>query len=197
MLFGALETTMDQAPSTLAPNAPDGEKALGSLRRALPALMPMLRARALRLSRDGTAAEDLVQDTLERALRFASTFEPDSNLRAWTHKILLSVFVSRCRRLRRERRALDWLASDPCAWTNPDGPAAEGALLPSVEGAIARLPPQFACVIRLVDLGEHSYKDAAERLGVPVGTVMSRLFRGRQLLAAALGPEPAPVARAA
>ena len=188
---------MDPAPSTLAPNASDREKAVGSVRRALPALLPMLRARALRLSRDGAAAEDLVQDTLERALRFASTFEPDSNLRAWTHKILLSVFVSRCRRRRRERRALDWLASDPCAWTNPDGPAAAGALLPSVEGAITRLPPQFACVIRLVDLGEHSYKDAAERLGVPVGTVMSRLFRGRQLLAAALGPEPAPVARAA
>jgi len=186
---------MDQAPGTLPPNAPDGEepRALGSLRRALPALLPMLRARALRLSRDGSAAEDLVQDTLERALRFASTFEPDTNLRAWMHKILMSVFVSRCRRLRRERRALDWLASDPCAWTNSDGPVEQPALLPSVEGAINRLPPQFACVIRLVDLGEHSYKDAAARLGVPVGTVMSRLFRGRQLLAAALGPEPAPL----
>jgi RNA polymerase sigma-70 factor (ECF subfamily) len=198
LLFGGLETTMDQAPGTLPPDAPDGEEpSLGSLRRALPALVPMLRARALRLSRDGSAADDLVQDTLERALRFASTFEPDTNLRAWMHKILMSVFVSRCRRLRRERRALDWLASDPCAWTNADGPVEQPALLPSVEGAIDRLPPQFACVIRLVDLGEHSYKDAAARLGVPVGTVMSRLFRGRQLLAAALGPEPVLVACAA
>jgi RNA polymerase sigma-70 factor (ECF subfamily) len=199
LLLGELETTMDQAPGTLFPPAPHGEEptALGSLRRALPALLPTLRARALRLSRDGATAEDLVQDTLERALRFASTFEPDTNLRAWMHKILLSVFVSRCRRLSRERRALDWLANDPCAWTNSDGPAEQPALLPSVEGAIARLPPQFACVIRLVDLGEHSYKDAALCLGVPVGTVMSRLFRGRQLLAAALGPEPALVACAA
>jgi RNA polymerase sigma-70 factor (ECF subfamily) len=70
------------------------------------------------------------------------------------------------------------------------------ALLRSVDEAIGALPPQFASVIRLVDLGEQSYQDAAERLGVPVGTVMSRLHRGRRLLASALG-EPSNVACAA
>ncbi len=190
---------MDQAFGTSLFTAPHPTAATpsSSLRRALPALLPALRARALRLTRNGKAAEDLVQDTLERALRFESTFDPETNLRAWMHKILLTVFISQCRRLRRERRALAWLATDPCAWTQCDRPAEPPALLPSVEGAIARLPAQFACVIRLVDMGDHSYKDAAERLGVPVGTVMSRLFRGRQLLAAALTPVPAPVARAA
>jgi RNA polymerase sigma-70 factor, ECF subfamily len=190
---------MDQALCTFRRDAARGDVPEGSpsIRRALPALLPMLRARALRLSRDGTTAEDLVQDTVERALRFASTFEPETNLRAWMQRILLSVFISRCRRSRRERRALEWLATDPCAWTHADGPAEHQSLLPSVEGAIARLPPQFAGVIRLVDLGQHSYKDAAEHLGVPVGTVMSRLFRGRQLLAATLVPEPSPVGCAA
>ena len=57
----------------------------------------------------------------------------------------------------------------------------------SVESAIAELPLQFAAVIRLVDLDERSYKDAADHLGIPVGTVMSRLFRGRRLLASRLG----------
>ena len=60
------------------------------------------------------------------------------------------------------------------------------ALSPRVEQAIAALPVQFAAAVRLVDIGEQSYKDAAEALGVPVGTVMSRLFRGRRLLALSL-----------
>jgi RNA polymerase sigma-70 factor (ECF subfamily) len=167
-----------------------------SLRRALAGFWPVLKPRALRLSRDPAVAEDLVQDTLERALRFHWTYQPGSNLRAWLHKILLSVFISRCRRLRRERRAMDALAGDPCAWTQSDTPEGLQTLLPSMDQAIRALPPQFACVVRLVDLGEQSYQDAAERLGIPVGTVMSRLHRGRRLLATALG-EPRDVARAA
>ena len=64
------------------------------------------------------------------------------------------------------------------------------SLTPRVEGAIQALPDQFASVIRLVDIGELSYKDAAAALDVPVGTVMSRLFRGRRLLAASLRDAP-------
>jgi RNA polymerase sigma-70 factor (ECF subfamily) len=67
-----------------------------------------------------------------------------------------------------------------------------------VEDAIAKLPHQFGAVVRLVDLDDHSYQDAADRLGIPVGTVMSRLFRGRRLLAAAIGePATIPTAEAA
>jgi RNA polymerase sigma-70 factor (ECF subfamily) len=151
--------------------------------------LPALRARALKLCFDPIEAEDLLQDTVERALRFERTYQPGTNLRAWVQQVLFSVFVTRCRRRRREHRALEHLLNDPCAWTRGDDAPAMSALSRRVESAIDALPAQFAAVIRLVDIGDHTYKDAAERLGVPVGTVMSRLFRGRRLLATALGPE--------
>ncbi len=148
--------------------------------------LPALRARAFKLCSNKADAHDLLQDTIERALRFESTYRRGTNLRAWAQQVLFSVFVTRCRRMRRERRALDLLTTDPCAWTRPEGGPAMRALSPRVESALQDLPPAFAAVVRLVDLAELSYKDAAERLGVPVGTVMSRLFRARRLLAAAL-----------
>jgi RNA polymerase sigma-70 factor (ECF subfamily) len=166
------------------------------MRRSLTELVPALRVRALRLARNEAIADDLVQDTIERALRFESSFVPGTNLRAWLHQILFSVFVTRCRRQRRERRALDWLTSDPCAWPHRDPGPEMRSLTPRVEGALQDLPEPFASVIRLVDIGELSYKDAAAVLDVPVGTVMSRLFRGRRLLASVLR-EPPRMARAA
>jgi RNA polymerase sigma-70 factor (ECF subfamily) len=162
------------------------------LRDEIPQLIPVLRARALKLCLNATEAHDLVQDTVERALRFESSYEPGTNLRAWMQQVLFSVFVTRCRRLRRERRALESLTSDPCAWTHQDAEPAMQKLSPKVEGMISDLPHQFAAVVRLVDLDERSYKDAAEVLGIPVGTVMSRLFRGRRLLAARLGETVQP-----
>ena len=92
----------------------------------------------------------------------------------------------------------DALASDPCAWTQKDAAPAMLALSPRVGRALDALPPGFREVVRLVDVEELSYRDAAERLQVPVGTVMSRLFRGRRLLASALAEgEAVPAACAA
>jgi len=160
------------------------------LRDEIADILPALRARALKLSLNATEAQDLVQDTVERALRFESSYQPGTNLRAWMQQVLFSVFVTRCRRLRRERRALESLTTDPCAWTHTESGPAMLALSPRVERALASLPRPFGDVVRLVDLDERSYKDAAAMLGVPVGTVMSRLFRGRRLLAALLRDEP-------
>lgn len=164
-----------------------------SLRDELPDVLPLLRARALKLCLSTVEATDLVQDTVERALRFEDSYQPGTNLRAWLQQILFSVFVTHCRRRRRERRALETLTRDPCAWTHPEAGPPMQRLSPKVEGAIAELPGQFAAVVRLVDLDERSYKDAAEALGIPVGTVMSRLFRGRRLLATRLGDAPAEI----
>ncbi|MGK4007760.1 RNA polymerase sigma factor [Sorangium sp. So ce1036] len=180
--------------------APGGgsSAAMDQLCRGLVEMTPELFGRALRLSRSPAAAEDLVQDTVERAIRFAGSYEPGTNLRAWVHQILFSVFITRCRRSRRERNALDVLATDPCAWTAPEGRAEMHALSPGVRRALSTLPPGFRDTVVLVDLEEMSYKDAATRLGVPVGTVMSRLHRGRKLLAEALrGQAPADVQAAA
>ena len=163
------------------------------LRRSLAAMAPELFGRALRMSRSTWVAEDLVQDTVERAIRFEAHYTPGTNLRAWVHQILFSVFVTRCRRARRERNALDHLTTDPCAWTSQDPAAEMTELSPSMRRALDSLPASFRDAVVLVDLQDMSYKDAARRLGVPVGTVMSRLFRGRRLLAQAVrGAEPMP-----
>jgi RNA polymerase sigma-70 factor (ECF subfamily) len=164
---------------------PTGQK---DLQGGLVALVPELRARAIRLCGDRSAADDVVQDTIERALRFGDQYVRGTNLRAWAFQILFSVFVSGWRRRRREHRAVEGLASDPCAWTSlsafvaPD--AGDGALLPSTRRKLDSLPDGFRAVVVLVDLEQRSYRDAARELGVPVGTVMSRLHRGRKLLAA-------------
>jgi RNA polymerase sigma-70 factor (ECF subfamily) len=156
------------------------------LKKGLVALIPELRGRAARLCGDRTLAEDLVQDTIERALRFEEQYERGTNLRAWAYQILFSVFVTRYRRTRRERNALKHLATDPCAWTSPTAfraPDADAPLLASTQAKLDQLPEGFRAVLVLVDLQERSYREAATTLGVPVGTVMSRLFRGRRLLA--------------
>jgi RNA polymerase sigma-70 factor (ECF subfamily) len=162
-----------------------------ALTNALVALLPDLRTRALRLCRDPALADDVVQDTLERALRFSATFEEGTQPRAWAMQILFSVFVTRWRRRRRERLALEKLGSDPCAWTTPacfaPPDAGDGALLPCTRRTFDALPEHFRTVLVLVDLERQSYRDAARALGVPVGTVMSRVHRARKLLGSALG----------
>ena len=162
---------------------------LCGLHAGLATLVPELRARAMRLCADRTLADDLVQDTIERALRFADQYERGTNLRAWAYQILFSVFITRYRRTRRERNALKVLASDPLAWTMPGAyasPEASASLTPSTKEQLDALPKGFRAVLVLVDLEQRSYREAATELGVPVGTVMSRLHRGRKLLASKL-----------
>jgi len=164
-------------------------KDLASLKLGLVELVPELRGRACRLAGNPTTAEDIVQDTIERALKFAGQYERGTNLRAWVYQILFSVFVTRYRRSRREKNALRSLASDPCAWTTPShfaAPEVGADLSPSTQGKLDALPETFRTVLKLVDLGDLTYREAASELGVPVGTVMSRLHRGRKLLASQL-----------
>src|SRR5689334_12118701 len=158
--------------------------------RGLAALTPELFGRALRLARSQQVAEDLVQDTVERAIRFESHYQPGTNLRAWVYQILFSVFVTRCRRNRRERKAMETLSTDPCAWTAAEPVNETAGLSPSTLRALDTLPRQFRDAVVLVDIQEMAYKDAAAQLGVPVGTVMSRLHRGRKALAEILGGRP-------
>ncbi len=165
---------------------------LAELRRGLGTLLPELRGRALRLTKSPAQADDLVQDTVERALKFQAQYQRGTNLRGWVYQILFSVFVSRYRRLRRERNALKDLASDPCAWTCPEpfaAPDTRGGLTSATERSMGALPSGFRVVVEMVDLEERTYREAAEALGLPLGTVMSRLHRGRRLLAESLAGE--------
>jgi RNA polymerase sigma-70 factor, ECF subfamily len=170
-----------------------GERAV---RRALVAHLPRLVGHARRLTQNVADGDDLVQATVLRALSFASTFVPGTNLGAWLHRVLESVFLSGCRRRTRERRALSALEADPCAWVQREHTPSMSELSPPVEAALSKLPPCFGEVVRLVDVEELSYRDAATRLEVPLGTIMSRLHRGRRLLARALGDGTSGVADA-
>lgn len=181
------------SPKPSSSNAtPAASAASGELRRGLCAMGPELFGRALRMARSPHIAEDLVQDTIERAIRFESHYQPGTNLRAWVYQILFSVFVTRCRRLRRERNAMGVLSTDPCAWTAAEDVKEMAGLSPAMVRALDALPRSFRDAVILVDLEEMAYKDAAKQLGVPVGTVMSRLHRGRKALAEALRPATAP-----
>lgn len=168
----------DATPPASAPRS--------ALRWKLFELVPLLKARAFKLCRDAHESEDLVQETLLRALRFEDNFVAGTNLRAWLCTVLGNVFISRCRSRQREKRALsDWSEQAPLYLTAPSNPE-RACLGPGVERALSELPASFAQVVRLIDLEDNAYNDVAKNLGIPVGTVMSRLFRARRLLAISL-----------
>jgi RNA polymerase sigma-70 factor (ECF subfamily) len=147
----------------------------------LEALIPRLRrfARALTGSRE--AADDLTQDALERAWVKRDLWQPGTNLRAWLFAVMHGVFVNGTRR-RRPTESLDALAEAGLESAD-EGAAADSAILVGeLRSALLRLPDEQRQVVLLVGLEQFSYAEAAEVLGVPVGTVMSRLSRGRERL---------------
>jgi len=148
---------------------------------------------ALRLTRNPADAEDLVQETYLRAFRFRDRFAAGSNLRAWLFKILTNAAISRFRHTSRESgdASLDEMdESDLYAHGAADGGHAESAedellnavLDVDVRQAIEGLPEPFRLAVVLSDVEGFSYKEIADVLEVPLGTVMSRLFRGRRIL---------------
>jgi RNA polymerase sigma-70 factor (ECF subfamily) len=147
------------------------------------AMIPALRRRAWRWCRDRAEAEDLVQETLLRALGADAAFDSDNHVRAWLYTVLRNLFISRRRRDQSAKRALGELGAAACSRAAVSVAPPAAFLTRSVERALESLPEAFAHVVRLVDLEDNSYSDAAQVLGIPVGTVMSRLFRGRQRLA--------------
>lgn len=163
---------------------------VSEVRRGLTELLPQLHLRALKLCRDRDAAADLLQETALRALSFEESYKRDTNLKAWLYQVLFSVFVTRCRRRRRASRFIAEHGADPNLWCGErEANHPSAGLSPPVERAIQALPQQFGQVVVLVDLNDMSYGEAAAELGVPIGTVMSRLHRGRRLLAGKLSSD--------
>lgn len=147
-------------------------------RDALASSVPGLTLRARRLCRDRPRADDLVHDTVERALRFEENFTKGTNLQAWLYTIMHNLFVSRCRKEQRERLVIGTLAVEPEA----ERRASATGFSKTMASALAALKPSFREALMLVDVAELSYREAAVELGVPVGTIMSRLYRARQAL---------------
>lgn len=148
---------------------------------------------ALRYTRQSAAAEDLVHDTVVRALRFRESFQTGSNFKAWIYTILTNTFIHKYRRQRREREILQGEKTEDVegqliaetnrlAATDPENSYLERMLSDDVLAALNDLPDEFRKVIVLCDIEGLSYKEIADALECPVGTVMSRLYRGRRVL---------------
>ncbi len=148
---------------------------------------------ALRLTKNDRDAEDLVQDTFLRAYRFFDKFERGTNIKAWLFKILTNTFINRYRRAVKERSIVEgsereavherFISRSATEYaSNPEAFFFERLLSDDVLRAVDAVPIDFRMVVILADLQEFSYKEIAEILSIPVGTVMSRLFRGRRLL---------------
>jgi len=144
--------------------------------------VPDLSRTALRLTRGNALADDLVQETLVRAWQARKSFQPGTNARAWTQRILFNTYVNHYRKHRREHEALDQLKT----WTPTSRSDRHEGFGDEVTAALGTLKPEFREAVELVDLRELSYQDAAAKLECPVGTVMSRLHRGRTRLRNAL-----------
>lgn len=167
---------------------------------ALTAHLPAMRAAAMRFTRDSSLAADLAHDTAERALRQHARFLPGSNFRAWIQTVMAHTFINRYRRQRRERtllegaRRLDVLAqlrSEAAseAAAQPERHILQNMLSDTVVQALAAMPEAYRRVVLLCDVEGLSYRDASGALGCPMGTIMSRLHRGRRLLKQQLGTE--------
>jgi len=145
--------------------------------------IPRLRRYARALTGDRAAADDLVQDTLERALSRFHLWRRGSDLRAWLFTIMHNIFVNQARsRMRYPHDALDESTADALQYREPDW-----SDLRDIGGALERLPVEQRTVVLLVGLEQFTYEEAARVLQVPIGTVMSRLSRGRERMRALLG----------
>ena len=143
--------------------------------------LPELIGRACRLTGSRTEADDLVQDAILRAWRYRAQFETGTNGRAWLHRILMNTFINGYRRKRRETDVLAQVGVELDEDTMPIG-LSDTAVGDEVELALAELPEEFRAVIVRVDVDEQSYREVADELGCPIGTVMSRLHRARRVL---------------
>jgi len=151
--------------------------------------IPRLRRYARALAGDQHAADDLVQDTLERAINKRHLWRPDSDLRAWLFAIMHNVFVNQLRS--RQAHPEDALDDDALPAVAPtDGARLE---VRDLQTALALLSPEQREVVLLVGLEQLTYAEASHALGIPIGTVMSRLFRGRERLRLLVtGAQPVP-----
>lgn len=148
--------------------------------------LPYLRSlygTAFRLTRNAHDAEDLVQETFLRAFRSFDRYTPGTNIRAWLYTILHRVRTDALRRAGRVPETAELLDDGPAVPPAQDALAQGGE---DLERALARVPEAFRVAVILRDVEDFSYREISAALGIPIGTVMSRIHRGRAALRAAL-----------
>jgi RNA polymerase sigma-70 factor (ECF subfamily) len=182
------ETSPESSPRQLATDARDRvrfeEEALE--------LSDQVYQVARRLTGSREEADDLVQETYARAFRAWRSFEPGTNLRAWLFRILTNLNIDRGRKIQRSPdtqplEETDYFLYNKLEETTGDGTPDERRVVERLSQndtveALAELPHNFRDVVLLVDLADFTYSDAAQILDIPIGTVMSRLHRGRRML---------------
>lgn len=191
---------------------PNTDPELASFEADAAQYLDALYANALRLTRNVSDAEDLVQETYVKAYRFRDRFEEGSNLRAWLFRIQYNTFVNRYRRHTKRREIYEELSQGPvgeavvsraglAALADADANALRPMVAREIREALDGLPEDQRTVVLLADVEEFSYKEVAEIVGCPIGTVMSRLHRARKVLkerlaaqAQAMGIVPTPSA---
>jgi RNA polymerase sigma-70 factor (ECF subfamily) len=147
----------------------------------------------LRLTRSAEDAEDLLQETYLKAYRHYASFQPGTNLKAWLFKILKNTFINDYRRRKQVPPQVDFAdleetfetaltATDPAAHRTPEDDLIDGSLDANIRRTLTTLPHNYKVVVLLADIEGYAYKEIADILAIPVGTVMSRLYRGRRLL---------------
>jgi len=143
---------------------------------------------ALGMTRDRTEAEDLVQDTYLRAYRYFDKFEKGTNFRAWLFTILRNTYINRYNRESRAPQMVNISEGyEATTGATPENDVLGGLMDDDVANAMDSLPDDYRVAIILSDLEELPYKEIAEILDIPMGTVMSRLHRGRKFLRERLG----------
>ena len=156
------------------------------VRAQLAELLPRLRRFARVITRNVADADDLVQVAVEKALARTAQWRPGSRLDNWMFGIMKNAWIDEIRSRRRRERVH---APEEAGATVGDASAASRDIALSVQAAMARLPEEQRMAIALVLVEGLSYKDAAESLGIPMGTLTSRLARGREALQALLGQD--------
>lgn len=148
---------------------------------------------ALRLARHSEDAEDLLQETYLKAFRHYASFQPGTNLKAWLFKILKNTFINDYRRRKQRPAQVDFseleetfesaiAGKEAYLAKTPEDEILEATLDDEVRRSMASLPHNYKVVVLLADIEGYAYKEIADILAIPVGTVMSRLYRGRRLL---------------
>ena len=154
--------------------------------------MNQLYAAAMRYTKNPEDAQDLVQDTYAKAYTSFHQFEPGTNLKAWLYRVLTTTFINTYRKDQRRPQTSDseledWQIAKASSHTSDQGKSTEDVVLENlpdsdIKNALAEIPEEFRMAVFLADVEGFSYKEIAEIVGVPAGTVMSRLHRGRKQL---------------
>jgi RNA polymerase sigma-70 factor (ECF subfamily) len=180
-----------------AATTPDDAQLRQRFERDVLPLLPSLYSAAMRLTRNASDAEDLVQETYLRAFRGFAGFREGTNLKAWLYRILTNSYINTYRKKQREPQIVEgpddvdeWYLYDRLGGRSVEGSAETEVLdrIPDqeVKQALESLPERFRLPVLLADVEGFSYKEIAEIMDTPIGTVMSRLHRGRKALEKAL-----------